>query len=291
MLSILIPTYNYNVEALVAELHQQATDCKIDFEIIIGDDFSNQTIYNSSNLINSELIKLHRSCTSVGRTEMRRLLSKKAKYNWLLYIDSDMLPSEKNYIKKYIENLTKNPHIKAFFGGYSYSKHYPHKERLRFRYGMSREFKSAKDRKNNPYRNIYSGNMLIYRESFELTNIALDNRYGLDLAFSRELECQNIAFKHLDNYTNHMGIEDNSTFLLKSKEASKTIRHLYDQNLISSRHSKLVWTYKFIEKLHLTKVIELKGRLLNPLMSWMLINFKSPLITLDFYKFYHFCKK
>ena len=47
MLSILIPTYNYNVEALVAELHQQATDCQIDFEIIIGDDFSNQTIYNA----------------------------------------------------------------------------------------------------------------------------------------------------------------------------------------------------------------------------------------------------
>ena len=50
MLSILIPTYNYKVEALVNELHAQATYCQIDFEIIIGDDSSNQTIYNNTDL-------------------------------------------------------------------------------------------------------------------------------------------------------------------------------------------------------------------------------------------------
>lgn len=291
MLSILIPTYNYKVEALVNELHAQATDCQIDFEIIIGDDFSNQTIYNNTDLSKTGQIKLHRSDSSIGRTEMRKLLCKKAKYNWMLFIDSDMLPTEKEYIGKYINALEKNPEIKAFFGGYSYSHQYLKKDRLRFRYGIKREFKSALDREIKPYRNIYSGNMLIRRETFELTTPSHENRYGLDLAFSWELESKNIPFKHLDNYTNHMGIEDNHCFLLKSKEASRTIRYLYDQNLISSKQSKLVWAYKLIEKLHLTKVLELKGRLFNPLMSWMLINYKPPLIALDFYKLYHFCKK
>ena len=291
MLSILIPTYNYNVEALVAELQEQATNCKIDFEIIIGDDFSNQTIYNSSNLKKLGLIKLHRNHSSVGRTQMRKLLSLKAKYNWLLYIDSDMLTTESLYIKKYIDAIEKNPDIEAFFGGYSYSCQHPHKDRLRFRYGIEREYKSALDREIKPYRNIYSGNMLIRRETFELTNTTLENRYGLDLAFSWKLESQSIPLKHLDNYTNHMGIEENEIFLLKTKESSRTIRYLYDQNLISSKQSKLVGAYKLIEKLHLAKVVELKGRLLNPLISWMLINFRPPLITLDLYKFYHFCKK
>ena len=228
MLSILIPTYNYKVEALVNELHAQATDCQIDFEIIIGDDSSNQTIYNNTDLSKTGQIKLHRSDSSIGRTEMRKLLCKKAKYNWMLFIDSDMLPTEKEYIGKYINALEKNPEIKAFFGGYSYSHQYLKKDRLRFRYGIKREFKSALDREIKPYRNIYSGNMLIRRETFELTNPSLENRYGLDLAFSWELESKNIPFKHLDNYTNHMGIEDNQCFLLKSKEASRTIRYLYD---------------------------------------------------------------
>ena len=40
MLSILIPTYNYNIEALVAELHAQSTACDIDFEILCYDDGS-----------------------------------------------------------------------------------------------------------------------------------------------------------------------------------------------------------------------------------------------------------
>ena len=87
-----------------------------------------------------------------------------------------------------------------------------------------------------------------------------------------------------------MGIEDNSTFLLKSKEASQTMRSLYEKNLISSKQSKLVRAYKLIDKLGLVKLIELKGWLLNPLVCWLLINFKSPLIALDLYKFYHFCK-
>jgi hypothetical protein len=291
MLSILIPTYNYNVEELVAELYAQASASNIDFEIIIGDDFSDQNIYNKSDLKNSKLVKLYRSHYSIGRTAMREILSTKALYNWILYIDSDMIPSQNKYIENYIDAILKNKDIKAFFGGYSYSNQHPKSDRLRFRYGVSRESKSAVNREINPYRNIYSGNMLISRESFKLTNISLENRYGLDLAFSSELESKNIPFKHLDNYTNHVGIDDNYSFLLKSKEASRTIRYLYDQNLISSKQSKLVWAYKLIEKLHMTKVVEIKGRLFNPIISWMLINFKAPLITLDFYKLYHFCKK
>lgn len=291
MLSILIPTYNYNVEELVAELYAQANASNIDFEIIIGDDFSDQNIYDRPNLKNSKLVKIYRNNCSIGRTAMRELLSTKALYNWILYIDSDMIPSQNKYIQNYINAILKNKDIKAFFGGYSYSNQHPDKDRLRFRYGVSRESKSADNREIKPYRNIYSGNMLISRESFKLTNTSLENRYGLDLAFSSELESKNIPFKHLDNYTNHMGIDDNYSFLLKSKEASRTIRYLYDQNLISSKQSKLVWAYKLIEKLHLTKVVELKGRLFSPIISWVLINFKAPLIILDFYKLYHFCKK
>ena len=40
MLSILIPTYNYNVVPLVLELHKQCLECEIDFEILCQDDAS-----------------------------------------------------------------------------------------------------------------------------------------------------------------------------------------------------------------------------------------------------------
>ena len=291
MLSILIPTHNFNVEKLVVELHNQASSCNIDFEIIIGDDFSNKMVYDSSELIKTDQIQLHRVESCVGRTEMRKQLSLKAKFSWILYVDADMIPEGKKYIPNYLNSIQNNPDKKIFFGGYSYPKQYSDKSRLRFRYGIKREFKSALKREIKPYRNIYSGNMLISRETFKLINISLKNIYGLDLAFSGQIEYHKIPFKHIDNYTFHMGIDNNNNFLLKTKNASITIRKLYDQNLINSKQSKLVWAYKLLKKLHLVKIVKLKGKLLSPLIYWMLINFRVPLITLDFYKFYHFCKK
>ena len=52
MLSILIPTYNYNVFPLVLDLHKQCLECKIDFEILCQDDHSNQ-FSNENQKINS----------------------------------------------------------------------------------------------------------------------------------------------------------------------------------------------------------------------------------------------
>ena len=40
MLSILIPTYNYSIVALVKSVHRQATKAKIPFEINVLDDCS-----------------------------------------------------------------------------------------------------------------------------------------------------------------------------------------------------------------------------------------------------------
>ena len=40
MLSILIPTYNYNVVPLVLDLHKQCLECEINFEILVFDDGS-----------------------------------------------------------------------------------------------------------------------------------------------------------------------------------------------------------------------------------------------------------
>ena len=48
MLSILIPTYNYDITHLVYELHKQASEAEIDFEIICLDDGSKSEINSSS---------------------------------------------------------------------------------------------------------------------------------------------------------------------------------------------------------------------------------------------------
>ena len=44
MLSILIPTYNYDVFPLVENIHRQCKEATIDFEILINDDASKEII-------------------------------------------------------------------------------------------------------------------------------------------------------------------------------------------------------------------------------------------------------
>ena len=49
MLSILIPTYNYNTTALVKTLQKQAITCAVDFEIIVLDDASSDIQSSTEN--------------------------------------------------------------------------------------------------------------------------------------------------------------------------------------------------------------------------------------------------
>ena len=52
MISLLIPTYNYNVHPLVLELNRQCKQCGIDFEIIVLDDAGTQ-FFDENQAINS----------------------------------------------------------------------------------------------------------------------------------------------------------------------------------------------------------------------------------------------
>ena len=94
MLSILIPTYNYNTLLLVKTLQQQAIKSKISFEIIVLDDASSDT---QSSIENNKINTLEH-CTyiesekNLGRTATRNILAHKAKFNWLLFLDADVIP-------------------------------------------------------------------------------------------------------------------------------------------------------------------------------------------------------
>ena len=55
MLSVLIPTYNYNAFSLVEELHRQLTLEAIIFEIICLDDGSNSVLNNENKKINNKI--------------------------------------------------------------------------------------------------------------------------------------------------------------------------------------------------------------------------------------------
>ena len=103
MLSILIPTYNYNIVPLVRDLRSQLHKENIIFEIICIDDASQSEL----NLINEE-INSFEFCSfsslekNFGRSKIRNFLAKKAKYEWLIFLDGDVLPAQSSFIFNYL---------------------------------------------------------------------------------------------------------------------------------------------------------------------------------------------
>ena len=104
MLSILIPTFNYNALPLAKILESQALKLGIVFELICMDDgsFSNKNRHNQhiNSLSHSKFIE-HKK--NVGSKANRGRLATLAQYNWLLFIDADSKPKSTLFLSKYID--------------------------------------------------------------------------------------------------------------------------------------------------------------------------------------------
>ena len=100
MLSILIPTYNYNTYPLVLELKIQADLLAIQYEILVQDDAS--ALFKNENLKikNIENCFYAYNIENLGRGNTINLLNSKAKFEYVLIMEADSFPESKNYLKK-----------------------------------------------------------------------------------------------------------------------------------------------------------------------------------------------
>ena len=213
MVSILIPTYNYEITTLVKVLHKQALQLAVPFEIIVVEDASTdveKTLQNQS-ILEWDFCRYINLKENKGRTYVRGFLAKEAKYNWLLFLDADVLPEKETFLKEFIDT-TKN--VDVVFGGIVYTKTPPEKNKmLRWKYGNAREAKPILEREKNPYLAIISGCSLIKKDTFLKVNTFLENRYGLDVLFTYNLSRLKARVVHIDNPVIHYGLEDNKAFL------------------------------------------------------------------------------
>jgi glycosyltransferase involved in cell wall biosynthesis len=146
MISILIPVYNYNVSNLLQEIHRQCTHAKLKFEIICYDDNSTQYILENNNTVEAlEYTRIIPSKKNLGRIQARQILSDHSIYDWLLFLDADVLPKSKNFLEQYIHKTTIGYDV--IYGGFAYTKTQPNTNAiLRWKYGKRFEEIDAKKR-------------------------------------------------------------------------------------------------------------------------------------------------
>ncbi|MDN3725176.1 glycosyltransferase [Aequorivita sp. SDUM287046] len=245
MISILIPTYNFNVLPLVENLQKQCESENIVYEILVLDDASS----DAKTVNENSKINLVKNCNyqileeNIGRSKIRNLLAESANYNWLLFLDADTFPSTSAFIKNYLDTFSNE--ISVIFGGITYPKNNSENLSLRHTYGSVRESLPLGARIKNPYRSFITMGFAIRKEVFH--NIKFNENlagYGYeDAVFGYELQQNKIPLLHIDNPVVHLNLETNHVFIKKSELALQNLLDFHHSKVVDGESVKILKTY------------------------------------------------
>jgi len=292
MISILIPTYNYNVYPLVREMHKQADKSGINFEILVYDDASTQD-FDLDNLLGElDQVTYKKYTTNLGRVPMLQELVNDAKYDILLTMDADVFPKDRFFFRKAIDEISKVD-ADIYYGGTSVPAQAPAKDKiLRWKFGKERESPSLEYRKKHPYNTIVCQSTVVKKDvfiSFMNKLLLAKDYYGLDIYYSYLLKEAGKKVHHYHNPVTHLGFDSNAQFIKKSKIAIDTYHYLYQNKLVDQKHIKLIDFAQKYKPFGLCLASKTINFLFNKLIEKNLLSDNPSLFLLDIYKLNYYC--
>ena len=270
ILSVLIPFYNFTPDCLVLELSDQIKKIDEIVEIIIVDDCSESfDLYNSLCKIANDIsipIKIIRLLNNSGRAVTRNTLAANSSGKFLLFLDSDILPDNINFVKNYISCINKN--INFAFGGRS-AKRVILNDDNKLHYFFTNKFEniSYKIRQASPTFYFMSCNFLIRKSIF--VNFKFNEIYSgwgwEDVEWASRV---NTAFplQHIDNFVTHLGLLKPHQILQKYDRSINNFKLTLQLHPSIIKDSNLFLFSSLISSLKLTNLIKNISRILvlNP---------------------------
>lgn len=252
-LSILLPTYNTPCVGIVKSLHEQALSMPfLSFEIVVLDDGSTDTsvIATNQEINNLSHCRFQQRGYNRGRAVTRNELSSLAKFEWLLFIDSDMSICSSDYLRRYVEL----DEADVTYGGYVVNGDKKKlRGNLRYRYEIQYEGnRSASKRKEHPYDDFHTSNFLVRRAI--MSSFPLDERfvsYGYeDVIWGKTMKENGIKIRHIDNPVSFEIFEDNEDFLSKTNAGITTLFSFRGE---LGGYSRIISVSDRLERLRLAK--------------------------------------
>tara|TARA_A100000171_G_scaffold51983_1_gene68348 strand:+ start:12509 stop:13399 length:891 start_codon:yes stop_codon:yes gene_type:complete len=287
MLSILIPTYNHNVFQLVTRLNNELETVEIPYEILVFDDNSSEPLPDNDRIVTYKKTHLKKLSKNIGRSAIRLQLAQAAAYDWILFLDADVMPVASNFIQKYVDACS-NTAQEVLFGGISYAEEKPPKKQLlRWEYGRNREVQPVKERQKKPHF-VITQNVLIKKETYLSLPIPTENFYGDDLVFSQELKRKNSNVLHIENPVLHLGLESSEKYLKKALSAVKSIVMLEENGTLDNDLTKLQQTYLQLKRYRLLGVFKLYFSAKKKKMEQNLLSSTPNLRWFDLYRLLYY---
>lgn len=282
MLSILIPTKDYDCHILVEELHRQGESLGLPYEIIIGEDGTAEENLRQNTIADSlthcrRIIKK----TNIGRAAIRNLLARESRYPNLIFIDCDAVVEKDDFLRLYADALKD---YDVVCGALYHANEQPNDEcSLRYRYEKEADKqRDAVTRSKAPYDKFTTFNFAIKKDIF--TSILFNEsitRYGYeDALFGKELKRRGIPIGHIDNKLLHSGLESNAVFLAKSEQALATLLTIEDR----MESTPLLATLRKMRALHLENIFMIYWNLRKKSLRRNLLGRKPSLLKFKIYK-------
>jgi len=293
MLSILIPTYNYNITRLVTDLHQQALDTYVDFEIIVLEDGSKLYVEENKAVNDFEFCRHIVLKENIGRSAARNKLADLARYDHLLFLDCDAEVCSSHYVEKYVAFCKEECVV---IGGTAYDENETDpRYSLRLAYGRQREARSALERSNiQAYQNFATFNFLISKVLFQKVRFDESIRgYGHeDTLFGHQLHELGFRFIHIENPLLHKGLDDNDAFIRKTEDGVRNLYLLYrtERYPFLVDESKLLSSFVKIYKTGLTRFLATLSGVVKPYLKNQLCKPYPSLRLYDLYKLLFLCE-
>ena len=293
MLSILIPTYNYNITRLVNDLHQQAVETYADFEIIVMEDGSTQFLEENKRAGELKFCKYIVLPENTGRSAIRNKLADMAKYEHLLFLDCDAEVEDSHFIQRYLAFEKENCVV---IGGTAYDENENNPAySLRLKYGRERESKSAELRVAHEHLSHFSTfNFLITKQIFN--QIRFDETvkgYGNeDTLFGHGIAELGCDVHHIDNPLIHKGLDNNTLFLKKTENGIKNLYRMYQSGKYPflANQSKLLKKFIQIKKSNSHQILAVFFPLFKRYLRKKMSAKNPSLMAFDIYKLLYICK-
>ena len=292
VLSILIPTYEFDCSALVRGLVEQGralreAESDFSFEVLVADDGSSSAPRAAlAAALPAADVRLLLPPHNVGRAAIRNLLVSEARGDSLLFVDDDAALCTDDFLATYWQYRDAADVLCGSLRSPKKGSLDESGRELRLRYerrAFSRLTPAVRNRR--PYDAFTAFNALFARRVFD--KVGFDERcrrYGHeDTLLGLELERNGFSVKHIENPLIHTGIDTNAEFLQKTETALQTLAEVGEP--LQSR----VATSRTYRRLRLlAPLFRLTHKLLRAPLRRNLLGTHPTLTNFQLYKFLFF---
>jgi glycosyltransferase involved in cell wall biosynthesis len=294
MLTVCIPVFNYDVRKLVSELLSQLQTIEDRSEIILIDDGSQEEFKSLCRELQNQKTTVVFSDKNTGRARTRNRFLDYARYENLLFLDCDSEIIKQDFIKSYISDIQKGYPVVC--GGRIYPAKPKNKNyRLHWKYGNSRESKTAASRNLQPSRSFMTNNFMIKKQTFREVHFNEKlSAYGHeDTLFGFELQKAGNHIEHIDNPILHGSLQTNKEFLAKTVSGLQNLIFILNELNNDPEFIKNVSLLSFflrLKKTGLNKIIFFTAPVFIPFISALLRSGFVSLRLFDSYKLFVFSR-